>query len=101
MINILHYLGVLFLFIATIFLVVVSISTPVWNEVHFLSGTLLNQRFIMGNWGVCLGNFCTPSRLGYDLSFIENRATGNLHLGLAIVHGLTCKHSFFLILGFR
>ncbi|KAF8315936.1 pali-domain-containing protein [Clavulina sp. PMI_390] len=75
------HVGTFLIFAATVMLLVVSLSAPIWDEVGFLrvhggtgSGTL-----VLGNWGYCTlmsgGNQCSSRTLGYDmLRIVENFA---------------------------
>ncbi|KAL8280380.1 hypothetical protein RQP46_007297 [Phenoliferia psychrophenolica] len=95
-----HLIGVFSLLAATVLLIVVSVSLPVWKSVYFLDvdfsvsssiGGLraTSDHLRLGNWGLCLGDVCTKARLGYNLDFIENNTSGDLHLAASILHGAT------------
>jgi len=96
---VLHGFGLFFLFAATVLLVIVSVSAPVWKNVYFLHANLASASSTidtssssylrMGNWGLCVANACTKSRLGYNLSFIENNTSDSAEVASAVVHGLT------------
>lgn len=43
MVNFIHHVGSLLIFVATVLLVVASVSTPVWQRVNFLDGTFVSK----------------------------------------------------------
>jgi len=74
---------------ATVLLVIVSVSVPVWKDVYFLEATLqTGEKLKLGNWGTCIGNSCSKSKLGYDIDYILSQG-GSSRVSNAIVHGLT------------
>ncbi|KAK4051556.1 hypothetical protein OIV83_002696 [Microbotryomycetes sp. JL201] len=95
----LHWIGFLFILAATVLLILVSVGTPIWNEMDFLRARLTagGDLLRMGNWGYCYGNACTSSKLGYNLDFItqgsaignSNVNIGNFNFGDTVVEGLT------------
>jgi len=86
-----HLIGVLFLLVACVLLIIVSVGTPVWKEIAFLKADLGGSTLYMGNWGYCIGNSCTKAKLGYDLTLLENYQSGDTSAKVAasVVHGLT------------
>lgn len=71
----LHHIASFWLFVAAILLLVVSVSSPVANDIGFLkvdlSGPRSNDKLVFGNWGFCItiphaNDQCTKSHLGYD-----------------------------------
>jgi len=73
----LHHIASFFLLVAAILLLVVSVSSPVGNDIGFLNVDLSNTRtntgskLVFGNWGFCItiphqDDQCTKSHLGYD-----------------------------------
>lgn len=76
-------------------LIVVSVSTPIWNSVYFLEATFNNARdtsIRLGQWGACAGGACTATKLGYNLDFITNAFPDNqVNLSETVVRGLTCE----------
>lgn len=62
--NIIHWLGAFLYFAAMVLLVIVSVSTPIWDNVGFLKGTLNGQSFHAGVWGYCFGGVCTKAGFG-------------------------------------
>lgn len=60
-----HYVGVFLLFAAFALMLIVSVSTPIWKSVYFLStasGTKL------GMWGYCIAGSCSDKMYGYRLT---------------------------------
>ncbi|ORY56812.1 SUR7/PalI family-domain-containing protein [Leucosporidium creatinivorum] len=91
--NICHLFGLLCLLAATVLLIVVSVSTPIWESVYFLKadivggGSSTNGLIKLGQWGYCVGSACSKSKLGYDLDAITTATDGQV--SASIVHGLT------------
>ncbi|KAK4056383.1 hypothetical protein OIO90_002526 [Microbotryomycetes sp. JL221] len=96
----LHYIGMLLILAATVLLILVSVGTPIWDQMSFLESNLVaggNSLLRMGQWGYCFGNSCTGSSLGYNLDFItqgsaignDNVDIGNFDFGDTVVEGLT------------
>jgi len=87
--GVIHIFGLLCLLAATVLMVIVSVSVPVWKSVHFLEATLANGQVItMGNWGVCIADTCSKSKLGYNIDYILSQG-GSSRISSSIVHGLT------------
>lgn len=43
-------------------------SVPIWNSVRFLEATVDGQQLAAGVFGLCYGQTCTSSSLGYNIS---------------------------------
>ncbi|GAA5918280.1 hypothetical protein JCM1841_002145 [Sporobolomyces salmonicolor] len=88
MLNLIHWAGAFALFAAMALMIVVSVSSPIWDNVGFLKGHISGQSFTLGNWGYCVGGSCTSATLGYSRTFI-NQITNSTNVGQTFVHGLT------------
>ncbi|BGP28036.1 pal1-like protein [Rhodotorula toruloides] len=88
MLNAFHWLGSFLFLSAMALLIVASVSSPIWNSVGFLHGSLNGQGFTFGNWGYCIAGRCSKSMLGYDRSMLNSAAGTNL-AGTAIVSRLS------------
>ncbi|CEQ41087.1 SPOSA6832_02778, partial [Sporobolomyces salmonicolor] len=83
MLNLIHWAGAFALFAAMALMIVVSVSSPIWDNVGFLKGHISGQSFTLGNWGYCLMKVGGSSR-----TFI-NQITNSTNVGQTFVHGLT------------
>ncbi|EMS19522.1 hypothetical protein NBRC10512_007199 [Rhodotorula toruloides] len=88
MINAFHWLGTFLFLSAMALLIVASVSSPIWDNVGFLHGSLNGQRFTFGNWGYCIAGRCSKTMLGYDRGMLNSAAGTNL-AGNAIVSKLS------------
>ncbi|BGP43902.1 hypothetical protein JCM10450v2_008103 [Rhodotorula kratochvilovae] len=78
--NIVHWLGAFLLFAAMALLVVASVSSPIWDNVGFLKGTINGVRSTFGNWGYCTANG--------DRGYLSS-VTGNSGAGGRIMYSLS------------
>ncbi|GAA5902184.1 uncharacterized protein JCM6883_001322 [Sporobolomyces salmoneus] len=69
--HVIHYLGTFALFAAMALLIVASVSSPIWDSVGYLKGTINGQGITFGNWGWCTSAACTSAKLGYPRNFIS------------------------------
>lgn len=58
--------------IATVLLIIVSISAPIWKEVFFLKATVGGTEIRLGCWGYCGSTGCTKTTLGYSLGELRS-----------------------------
>ncbi|KAK4056569.1 hypothetical protein OIO90_002417 [Microbotryomycetes sp. JL221] len=63
--------GTLVVLVATILLVLVSVSVPLLKSIWFLKATVAGQEVTLGTWGVCANGQCTKASLGYSLNLEE------------------------------
>merc|ERR1711939_1263880 len=85
----LHIVGTFFLFASVVLLVIVSVGTPVWDSIAFLTADI-PEELRLGMWGYCLGSDCTAAKLGYSLDNFQNFDNDNLgDLAGTVVSGLT------------
>jgi len=73
--------GLFFCFSATVLLIIVSVSSPVWEKISFLDVTIGSQTTHFGVFGytgskVAVGYTFAPARLGFDDTKLN---TGVLH----------------------
>lgn len=71
-------------FAATVLLIIVSVSTPIWNSVYFLRSFSGGDVLKLGNWGACIEGaqtVCTSRRLGYDYDDLVRAVAGQDALG--------------------
>lgn len=105
------HVGTFLIFAATVLLLVVSLSAPVWNTLAFLKVNIPggSQTISYGNWGYCVlqhgGDQCSGRSIGYDIGRITERldsvtmgsstatATHNLSRAL-ILHPIACAVAF-------
>ncbi|GAA6006672.1 hypothetical protein JCM11491_003138 [Sporobolomyces phaffii] len=69
--HVIHYTGTFALFAAMALLIVASVSSPIWDHVGYLKGTINGQDITFGNWGWCTSAACTSAKLGYPRQFIS------------------------------
>jgi hypothetical protein len=78
------HVGTFFLGIATILLLLVSVSAPIWHKLAFLKVTIGGSHgtstLSFGNWGYCLlqtgGDVCSGRSIGYDMARIVSSMDG-------------------------
>ncbi|SCV74743.1 BQ2448_7772 [Microbotryum intermedium] len=72
----LQHLSVTLLVLATLLLLLVSLSTPISHNIYFLKAdiavsvatqTIKAKTLYLGNWGWCRGDVCSKAALGYRL----------------------------------
>ncbi|GAA5877040.1 hypothetical protein JCM3774_006884 [Rhodotorula dairenensis] len=71
--------GTIVVLLATILLVLVSVSVPVTKTFYFLKANItadvqgidIAGTVTLGCWGYCIGDNCTPAKLGYNLDILK------------------------------
>jgi len=101
-----HYIGVAFIFIASLLLLITSISSPVIGDIGILKVTLTNRTdarhssVTFGTWGHCIldvppvtsdQDWCSPKAIGYKPAVIMSAIDGTSfsRVGTATADGLT------------
>ncbi|KWU41618.1 pali-domain-containing protein [Rhodotorula sp. JG-1b] len=71
--------GTIVVLAATVLLVLVSVSVPITKSIYFLKANItadvqgidIKGTVTLGCWGYCVGDTCTPSKLGYNLDILK------------------------------
>ncbi|SCZ97935.1 BZ3500_MvSof-1268-A1-R1_Chr3-3g06467 [Microbotryum saponariae] len=77
----LQHLSVTLLVLATLLLLLVSLSTPISHKIYFLKAdmavsvatqTMKAKTLYLGNWGWCRGDVCSKPALGYRIDALSS-----------------------------